>query len=207
MKHPAAGQERPGRLGTAAGPGAAGGGRCAGSRRRAGPLGGLRPARIPGRHRACRGARPDRQCRRPHRGGQGRERARTRPGHQRPGARRARPGSRRPAARCWCITPPTTCSTAAATRFVPRTLPLARSAVYGVTKLEGEELIRAEWLPPPDLPHQLGVCRPGRQLRQDHAAAWLPSGDALTVIDDQFGAPTGADLLADVTAHAARMPP
>jgi dTDP-4-dehydrorhamnose reductase len=26
----------------------------------------------------------------------------------------------------------------------------------------------------------------------------------LTVIDDQFGAPTGADLLADVTAHALR---
>jgi dTDP-4-dehydrorhamnose reductase len=26
--------------------------------------------------------------------------------------------------------------------------------------------------------------------------------DKLTVIDDQFGAPTGADLLADVTAHA-----
>ena len=28
--------------------------------------------------------------------------------------------------------------------------------------------------------------------------------DRLTVIDDQFGAPTGADLLADVTAHALR---
>uniref|UniRef100_UPI0033412FDE dTDP-4-dehydrorhamnose reductase n=1 Tax=Castellaniella defragrans TaxID=75697 RepID=UPI0033412FDE len=28
--------------------------------------------------------------------------------------------------------------------------------------------------------------------------------DALTVIDDQIGAPTGADLLADVTAHALR---
>jgi dTDP-4-dehydrorhamnose reductase len=28
--------------------------------------------------------------------------------------------------------------------------------------------------------------------------------DALTVIDDQVGAPTGADLLADVTAHALR---
>jgi dTDP-4-dehydrorhamnose reductase len=29
--------------------------------------------------------------------------------------------------------------------------------------------------------------------------------DKLTIIDDQHGAPTGADLLADVTAHAARM--
>ena len=28
--------------------------------------------------------------------------------------------------------------------------------------------------------------------------------DRLTVINDQFGAPTGADLLADVTAHAIR---
>jgi len=28
--------------------------------------------------------------------------------------------------------------------------------------------------------------------------------DALTVIEDQIGAPTGADLLADVTAHALR---
>jgi dTDP-4-dehydrorhamnose reductase len=28
--------------------------------------------------------------------------------------------------------------------------------------------------------------------------------DQLKVIDDQFGAPTGADLLADVTAHALR---
>ncbi len=28
--------------------------------------------------------------------------------------------------------------------------------------------------------------------------------DRLTVIDDQIGAPTGADLLADVTAHAIR---
>jgi dTDP-4-dehydrorhamnose reductase len=28
--------------------------------------------------------------------------------------------------------------------------------------------------------------------------------DKLTVIDDQFGAPTGAELLADITAHAIR---
>ena len=28
--------------------------------------------------------------------------------------------------------------------------------------------------------------------------------DSLRVIDDQIGAPTGADLLADVTAHAIR---
>ncbi|WP_421020958.1 sugar nucleotide-binding protein, partial [Klebsiella pneumoniae] len=28
--------------------------------------------------------------------------------------------------------------------------------------------------------------------------------EALSVIDDQWGAPTGADLIADVTAHAIR---
>jgi dTDP-4-dehydrorhamnose reductase len=58
-------------------------------------------------------------------------------------------------------------------------------------------------LPPPHPAHQLGVCRARRQLRQDHAQA---GGRArrLTVIADQIGAPTGADLLADVTAHAAR---
>jgi dTDP-4-dehydrorhamnose reductase len=34
--------------------------------------------------------------------------------------------------------------------------------------------------------------------------AWRQERERLTVIDDQWGAPTGADLLADVTAHAIR---
>jgi dTDP-4-dehydrorhamnose reductase len=74
-------------------------------------------------------------------------------------------------------------------------------SVYGRTKLEGEQaiapaaaahlILRTSWV----------YARARRQLRQDHAAAGARAR-ALTVIDDQIGAPTGADLLADVTAHA-----
>ncbi|MEO7464872.1 MAG: dTDP-4-dehydrorhamnose reductase [Nitrosospira sp.] len=76
-------------------------------------------------------------------------------------------------------------------------------SVYGSTKLEGEEAIlasgcdhlifRTSWV---------FAARGGNfaktmlRLAQEH--------DRLTVIDDQVGAPTGADLLADVTAHAIR---
>jgi dTDP-4-dehydrorhamnose reductase len=75
--------------------------------------------------------------------------------------------------------------------------------VYGRTKLEGEAAIResgcrhlvfrTSWV---------YAARGG-----NFAKTMLRLGrerDALTVIDDQLGAPTGADLLADVTAHAAR---
>ena len=75
--------------------------------------------------------------------------------------------------------------------------------VYGQTKLEGEQLVaqycqhhlilRTSWV---------YAARGGNfaktmlRLAQDR--------ERLTVIDDQFGAPTGAELLADVTAHALR---
>ena len=76
-------------------------------------------------------------------------------------------------------------------------------SVYGLTKLEGEEAIRASgcrylifrtsWV---------YATRGGNfartMLRLAHER------ERLTVIDDQIGAPTGADLLADVTAHAIR---
>lgn len=75
--------------------------------------------------------------------------------------------------------------------------------VYGRTKLEGEARIRAAQ------PLHLVLrtswvygARGGNFARTMLRLA--RERDQLTVVDDQFGAPTGADLLADVTAHALR---
>ena len=81
--------------------------------------------------------------------------------------------------------------------------PTGPLSVYGRTKLEGEQRIAAR-------------CTHHLILR----TSWVYSArggnfaktmlrlanerDSLTVINDQFGAPTGADLLADVTAHVLR---
>lgn len=75
--------------------------------------------------------------------------------------------------------------------------------VYGITKLDSEDAIigsgcrhlifRTSWV---------FAARGG-----NFAKTMLRLGqerDRLTVIDDQIGAPTGADLLADITAHAIR---
>ena len=80
---------------------------------------------------------------------------------------------------------------------------VAPLSVYGATKLEGEQLIRQ------------AACR-----HLIFRTSWVYGArggnfaktmlrlaqerDSLTVIDDQVGAPTGADLLADITAHAIR---
>ncbi len=74
---------------------------------------------------------------------------------------------------------------------------------YGRTKLEGEQLIqqsgarhlilRTSWV---------YAARGGNFAKTMLRLA--QERDRLTVIDDQWGAPTGADLLADVTAHAIR---
>ncbi|MFZ2524702.1 MAG: dTDP-4-dehydrorhamnose reductase [Candidatus Ferrigenium altingense] len=85
-------------------------------------------------------------------------------------------------------------------RETDNTAPLS---VYGATKLEGELLIRQ------------AACR-----HLIFRTSWVYGArggnfaktmlrlaqerDRLTVINDQIGAPTGADLLADVTAHAIR---
>jgi dTDP-4-dehydrorhamnose reductase len=75
-------------------------------------------------------------------------------------------------------------------------------SVYGQTKLEGEQLVatcakhlifRTSWV---------YAARGG-----NFAKTMLRLGqekERLTVINDQFGSPTGADLLTDVTAHAIR---
>jgi dTDP-4-dehydrorhamnose reductase len=75
--------------------------------------------------------------------------------------------------------------------------------VYGATKLEGEQLIResgcrhlilrTSWV---------YGARGGNFIRTMLRLA--QERDSLNIIDDQIGAPTGADLLADVTAHAIR---
>lgn len=75
--------------------------------------------------------------------------------------------------------------------------------VYGQTKLEGEQLVaarcqrhlifRTSWV---------YAARGGNFAKTMLRLA--QEREQLQVIDDQFGAPTGADLLADVTAHALR---
>ncbi|WP_079437566.1 dTDP-4-dehydrorhamnose reductase [Zoogloea sp. LCSB751] len=87
----------------------------------------------------------------------------------------------------------------------PRTedAPTGPLSVYGRTKLEGEDLIRqsgcrhlifrTSWV---------YAARGGNFAKTMLRLA--AERDALTVIDDQHGAPTGAELLADVSAHAAR---
>ena len=76
-------------------------------------------------------------------------------------------------------------------------------SVYGRTKLEGEQLVaahcarhlifRTSWV---------YAARGGNFAKTMLRLA--RERERLTVIDDQFGAPTGAELLADVTAHAIR---
>lgn len=74
-------------------------------------------------------------------------------------------------------------------------------SVYGQTKLEGEQLValhcarhlifRTSWV---------YAARGGNFAKTMLRLA--KERERLTVINDQFGAPTGAELLADVTAHA-----
>lgn len=77
-------------------------------------------------------------------------------------------------------------------------------SVYGRSKLAGEERIRAS-----GCRHLVLRTSWVYGARGDNFAKTMLglacSRDTLSVIDDQIGAPTGADLLADLTAHMVRM--
>ena len=81
--------------------------------------------------------------------------------------------------------------------------PTGPLSVYGATKLQGEELIRAS-----GCRHLIFRTSWVYAARGGNFAKTMlklaKEREQLTVIDDQIGAPTGADLLADVTAHALR---
>jgi dTDP-4-dehydrorhamnose reductase len=77
-------------------------------------------------------------------------------------------------------------------------------STYGRTKLEGEELIRASGCQHLILRTSWVYAARGGNFAKTMLKL-AAERERLTVIDDQIGAPTGADLLADVTAHALRM--
>ena len=75
--------------------------------------------------------------------------------------------------------------------------------IYGQTKLDGENLVRASGCQHLILRTSwVHAARGGNFARTMLRLA--AERDRLTVIDDQIGAPTGAELLADVSAHALR---
>ncbi len=80
---------------------------------------------------------------------------------------------------------------------------VAPLSVYGQTKLEGEQLIAASGCR--YLIFRTSCVYAARGANFAKTMLRLAKDrETLTVINDQFGAPTGADLLADVTAHAIR---
>jgi dTDP-4-dehydrorhamnose reductase len=76
-------------------------------------------------------------------------------------------------------------------------------SIYGRTKLEGEEAIRASGCKHLILRTSWVYAARGGNFAKTMLRL-AAERDKLTVIDDQHGAPTGADLLADVTALCLR---
>lgn len=76
-------------------------------------------------------------------------------------------------------------------------------SVYGRTKLEGERLIAASGCKHLVLRTSWVYAARGGNFAKTMLRL-AQERERLTVIDDQWGAPTGAELLADVTAHAIR---
>jgi dTDP-4-dehydrorhamnose reductase len=75
--------------------------------------------------------------------------------------------------------------------------------VYGLTKLEGEKAVRGSGCRHLIFRTSWVYALYGRSFLQTMLKLAC-AGKGLRVVDDQFGAPTGAELIADVTAHALR---
>lgn len=81
--------------------------------------------------------------------------------------------------------------------------PTGPLCVYGRTKLEGEQHIAARCAKHLILRTSWVYAARGGNFAKTMLRLAMER-DRLTVIDDQFGAPTGAELIADVSAHAIR---